>query len=344
MFGRWVGFLLVAMALSMTTYAVIWPRIVHATSKPQMSPIAKKYLDQSIALFREQHINAAKMDWPALTQQAYAAADGARTTADTYPAISLIIRALGEKHTFFADPDEARAMMTGKPSGDAKPSPFQLPEGTLLGKDIGVVRLFGFEGSVKQGSLYAETAQAKIRAMKARGICRFILDLRGDVGGNMYPMINGVSGLLEPGILGTFLSPHHQYQAWALQSGAVRVLPAQDTAPVAKRTSAALPVAVLIGPQTASAGEFTVMSFKGRPNTRFFGAPSAGFVTGNSAFPLSDGAVIFMTDVWGLDRTGKKYVDRIKPDEDTGSGEAALHAAVTWLSHQSCNPSRPFPS
>jgi hypothetical protein len=37
------------------------------------------------------------------------------------------------------------------------------------------------------------------------------------------------------------------------------------------------PVAVLIGEGTISAGEFTTISFRGRPNTRFFGKPSRGF-------------------------------------------------------------------
>jgi C-terminal processing protease CtpA/Prc len=78
------------------------------------------------------------------------------------------------------------------------------------------------------------------------------------------------------------------------------------------------------------------MSFEGRQRTRFFGSPSAGFVTANSPIPLPDGAVLVMTVAWGLDRTGKRYVDRIEPDEDTGSGGAALGVAVDWLSHQSC--------
>jgi C-terminal processing protease CtpA/Prc len=95
-------------------------------------------------------------------------------------------------------------------------------------------------------------------------------------------------------------------------------------------------VAVLIGPMTGSAGEYTAMSFKGRSNTRFFGSPSAGYVTANHAAPLSDGAVIVMTGAWGIDRTGKKYLDRIEPDEDTGPGSAAIDAAVKWLSAQPC--------
>lgn len=286
MWVRLVGLFLVVLAISVTTYALVQPAVSYTSSGANMSPQAKEYLDRAITLFRERHINATKMDWPALTQQAYGAADGAKTTADTYPAIWLIIKSLGEKHTLFVDPDQARAIATGKPSGDARPKPLVLPEGTQLANGIGVIRLFGFIGTVDQGKLYAATAQAKISDMKAHGACRFVLDLREDTGGNMYPMLNGVSGLLEPGVLGTFLSPNGQYSAWVLKDGVVAVLPPQNTLPRASRTSTTLPVAVLIGSHTGSAGEFTAMSFEGRPNTRFFGAPSAGFVTANSPFPL----------------------------------------------------------
>jgi peptidase S41-like protein len=325
----------VALALAVSVPAVIALEAARSTASTNMSPEAKAYLDRAIALFREQHINSAKADWPTLTHDAYAAAAGSRTTADTYPAIRLIIKELGEKHTLFVDPDQAKAVATGKPSGKAVPPPMLLPEGTRLANGIGVIRLYGFMGPIDQGKLYTETAQGKIGDMKAHGICRFVLDIRDDTGGNMYPMLNGVKGLLEPGILGTFQSPHGQYASWALDDGAVTVRPPQDTFPVGIRTSATLPVAVLIGPHTASAGEFTAMSFEGRPNTRFFGSPSAGFVTANSPVPLSDGAVLVMTNSWGLDRTGKKYVDRIEPDEETGVG-GALDSAVKWLSSQPC--------
>jgi C-terminal processing protease CtpA/Prc len=96
-------------------------------------------------------------------------------------------------------------------------------------------------------------------------------------------------------------------------------------------------VAILIGPSTVSAGEYTAMSFKGRANTRFFGTPSGGYITANHPVPLADGALILMTSGWGVDRTGKKYVDRLEPDEMTGAGGPALDAAVDWLSRQSCN-------
>jgi C-terminal processing protease CtpA/Prc len=319
-----------------------------STARPaRMSPAAETYLNRAITLFRQQHINSAKMDWPALTQKAYAAAGGAQTTADTYPAIRLIISQLGEKHTILIEPDQARADMTGKASGSAQPPPFVLPQASRLRDGIGLIRLPGFIGSAAQGQTYAQAARMKIDALKQQGVCRFILDLREDTGGNMYPMLDGISGLLEPGLLGTFETPQRKYIPWVLKGGIVAAQPPQDTRPIASVNRTTLPVAVLIGPHTGSSGEFTAMSLEGRANTRFFGAPTAGYVTGNVPVTLSDGALILMTSSAAMDRTGKKHLDRIEPDEKIGMfdellGSGIINSAVKWLSAQHC--SQPSPS
>lgn len=312
--------------------------ICAAQSSPApLSSDAKAYLDRAIALFREGHINSAKMDWPALTREAYAAAAGAKTTADTYPAIRLIIKELGEKHTLFIEPDEARADMTGHASGNAKPPPIHPPEAVRLANGIGAIRLYGMIGSVDDAEHYSEAGKSELTALKGQGICKFIVDLRSDTGGNMYPMISSVAGLLGDGVLGTFVNAQGKYSPWLLENGKTAEGGTIDALPTGSTlATVASPVAVLIGPQTASAGEFTAISFEGRPNTRFFGAPSAGYVTANQPIHLSDGAVIAMTVGWGLDRTGKKYVDRIVPDEETGAGAPTEDAAVNWLLTQHC--------
>lgn len=333
------------LAFVAVTAAVVGPAAVaigsaQLTKPAPMSPAAKAYLDQAITLFREAHINSAEMNWPALTEKAYTAASGAQSTADTYPAIRLIIKALGEKHTVFLEPDQAKADTTGKNSGTASAPPFQPPEAVRLASGIGVVTLHGFMGSPDQAQLYARQGQAEIERAKAEGVCRFVVDLRDDTGGNMYPMISSVAGLLDDGVLGTFVNAHKQFVPWLLKDGTTTVGQMSYSLARAKPlTSVQIPVAVLIGPMTASAGEFTAMSFEGRPRTRFFGGESAGYVTANQPMPLSDGAVILMTSGWGIDRTGKKYLDRIEPDENTGAGNEAVAAAVKWVSAQPCSES-----
>jgi hypothetical protein len=336
---RFIGLRLLGIGLFWI--AVPTATIAQESPIPQLAPEARAYLDHAIALFRQQHINSAKTDWPALTAKAYAAAAGAKTTGDTYPAIRLIIKELGEKHTFFIEPDQAKATATGKASGQALPQQLLLPEAVRLANGIGLVRLFGFMGSPEQATLYAQTGISEINQLKAGGVCKFVLDLRPDTGGNMYPMITAVGGLLDEGLLGTFENTQGKFTPWVLRNGIATIGPIADSQP--KPTAElknALPVAVLLGPQTSSAGEFTAMSFIGRAKTRSFGSATSGYVTANQPTPLSDGAVIVMTGAWGFDRTGRKYLDAIQPDEVTGAGGPALGAAIKWLSAQPCPRTR----
>jgi C-terminal processing protease CtpA/Prc len=333
---RGLNFLVLVALASMGPPAFAETKAVPTASASSLGPEAKAYIDEAIALFRKSHINAGKMDWPALTAKAYAAVAGARTPRDTYPAIQLIIKELGEKHTVFLDPDTAKAQSTGVSTSTATAPPLMLTEVAKLANGVGLVRLYGFTGSDAWARQYVEHGRSRIAGLQAEGVCRFILDLRSNTGGNMYPMLSALSPLLDDGNLGKFEYADGHMTYWGLKDGEASETK-ETFAPVAPKKAATLPVAVLLGQRTASSGEFTAMSFKGRANTRFFGSPTAGYVTGNDPVKLSDGAMILMTDGWGIDRTGRKYVDVVLPDEDTGYGGPTLDAATDWLMRQGCN-------
>jgi C-terminal processing protease CtpA/Prc len=103
-------------------------------------------------------------------------------------------------------------------------------------------------------------------------------------------------------------------------------------------------IAVLTGPNTGSSGEFVTVAFRGRPHTRSFGHPTAGLSTSNTPYPLPDGSMIFLTTDVAADRTGKRYGDKIAPDEliepgqrDVGAtdADATMTAAIKWLKQSS---------
>jgi carboxyl-terminal processing protease len=75
------------------------------------------------------------------------------------------------------------------------------------------------------------------------------------------------------------------------------------------------PAAVLTSRLPASAGEGVVMAFRGRPAVRSFGEPTAGVPTGNAQYVLPDGAELYLTGGIGVDRAGRTYETRIRPDQ-----------------------------
>src|SRR6185503_3702797 len=108
----------------------------------------------------------------------------------------------------------------------------------------------------------------------------------------------------------------------------------------AYRPAVASPVAVLLGPGTASSAEVLAVAFAGRPATRSFGAPTRGLSAGNRIFDLSDGAALVLTVAATGDRDGRVLLGPVVPDEAVageggagdGGDDAVLRAGVAWLS------------
>lgn len=300
-------------------------------------PDAKTELQDAIDILKAHHMNSAKMDWPTITAEANKMIAGAKTAADAYPAIRYLVQQTGEKHTAFVAADLWKATVSGKQVGDAKPMDWTPPEGHLLAGGIGLISIKGYQGAPADDITYTHAAREAVHRFAAAHVCRFIVDLRGNHGGNMYPMIDGVAALLGAEPYGYWQTTGEtKDEAWTNTSGRYT---SDNDAPLASRTIALLakaPVAVLIDRVTVSAGEFTAMAFEGRPNTRFFGEPSAGYLTINQMYPLPDGAQLVVSEGWATDRLHRDYRQRIVPDEQTDRSQATLDAAIAWLKRQPC--------
>ncbi len=222
-----------------------------------------------------------------------------------------------------------------------------LPRSRLLNGSIGYIELpeqlsgGDWGGGGEPGQEYAETAQRIIRELEGQGARAWIIDLRRNPGGDMFPMIAGLGPLLGEGTCCYFVGPggtlqpigYHNGEASDGQTVWARV---EDPYVLARATP---PVAVLIGPLTASSGEFTALALRNRPMTRLFGEPTYGVPTGNETKVLSDGAVLFLTVCLGADRAGETFDGPIPPDEVVPSrwaefghaGDTAVSRAIDWI-------------
>jgi carboxyl-terminal processing protease len=185
-----------------------------------------------------------------------------------------------------------------------------------------------------------------LQAQKPDG---WIIDLRGNGGGNMWPMLAGIGAVLGEGDAGAFASSDGGKVPWFYKAGQAGTRPAQgpeDISAFISQPPFALPglpwVAVLLDRGTGSSGEAIAISFAGRLHERSFGEHTAGFSTSNQMYPLSDGASLFLCVGTDLDRTGRRYADGIDPDvalpaPDSRPAEdkdAVVQAAEDWLAAQ----------
>lgn len=292
-----------------------------------ISATAQAYLDQLVSSMKANSIHRKTIDWAAFQQQVNAKAQGAQTIADTYPAIQLALTLLDDHHSFYTSA-QGQTLHSNAPSNCSDSDPASVPAVAT----IGYVKITTFVGSGSAATDFAQALQDAIKKADSDSIRGWIVDLRGNLGGNMWAMLTGVGPILGEGIAGYFVDPDGQYSTWSYQPG-VGLL---DQAPVVKvnrpyQLRKPNPkVALLLNRSTASAGEAIVIAFSGRSQTRSFGTPTCGLSTGNIDIALSDGAQLTLTVVTMVDRTKRIYGQSIEPDESSYSS-TAVDNAVTWL-------------
>jgi hypothetical protein len=300
-----------------------------APTQPTGAPSerASAYLEELIGLMRAHSVNRLTIDWNALRSRVFAAAAGAQTIPNTYDAIQVALDGLGDGHSLYYT-------AAGTVIGATRRIGCGRSEATTptLPADIGYVRVPTFSGTPEAATTLANDLQRTIMSADAANPIGWIVDVRGNGGGNMWPMIAGVGPVLGDGLAGYFIDPVGVETAWAYRDGAAwegDVANHRVTVPYRLRRERPR-VAVLIDNGVASSGEAVVISFKGRPDTRSFGDRTCGLSTANAPYPMSDGATLNITEATMADRMRTLYGYSVQPDESLPTAEV-VERAVAWL-------------
>lgn len=304
-----------------------------APALPNAPPAVSAYLTEVLSIMQVNSINRLQVDWTSLRAQVTARAQGAQTIADLYPAIAVALGVINDHHSFFLTPSGTGV---GNPSGRACSAP-TAPDATVP-SDIGYVRVaeWGDPNPVTTIA-FADGIQRQIRNADRADLSGWIVDVRGNRGGNMWPMVAGVGPVVGEGLLGFFIAPGNGLeQSWSFEANRAKLdgssLGQTSTAYTLLKPNAR--VAVLTDSLVASSGEAVVVAFRGRPNTRSFGTPTCGLSTANATFTLSDGARLVLCVSTMADRNHVRYGDVIAPDETIAGSDAVVARAIAWLRSQ----------
>jgi hypothetical protein len=283
--------------------------ILEDMGEEESSPFAGPTLDAAIDIVRRSAYHSRDVDWSSVEPEVRELAGKAGKLSDTHAAIKRLLKALDDHHSFWMDAARAASYRhNGQSPTAAKVEP--------RGADLGYISMPGFMGTdAKLAADFAAPLSKAIVDLSPR--CGWILDLRNDNGGNMYPMLAALRPLLGASPAGAFEQAGGQVTPW--------IVPGSATA-----DQSVARVAVLTGPGTASSGEAVTVAFKGRPNTRSFGAGTAGLSSGNQFFPLPDGSEIAVMTSIDRDRDGHPYGGVVEPDEPV-DGAATEASAAGWL-------------
>lgn len=309
----------------------------HDPVATDMSPSARTYLSQALNIMEKHSLLRRKVDWSDLRSRAFSQARGAQKRADTYGAIHSALNALGDGHSVFWEPEEATERY------GASVVKFDGLKGRSLKSGVGYISLPGVLGSQEVSDQYVRQGRDGVARAGAGEACGWVVDLRSNTGGNMWPMLAVVGPILGDGTVGAFVDADGNKSVWSIKHGSPyedgKLVGWGDGRPFAK---SAPPVAVLTSKRTGSSGEAVVVAFRGRPDTRFFGEQTYGVPTGNKPYHLADGAVLLLTEAKDADRTGRAYDAPIPPDVEivkdprpvARNRDEVLQAAQSWLLKQ----------
>ncbi len=294
---------------------------------PSNPAAVASYLDELTRIMRAEAANAAGIDWDRFRAEVGAAAADAQSIPAAYPAIELALRLLNDFESHYVS--AAGRLIGPGPEGPCTLSPAVVPP---LPDTIGYVKVNGCPCDGPGANAYAEALQAAIRKADRPGLTGWIVDLREDGGGNMWPMMAGLGPILGEGIMGWIVYNNREYEreyrggaALSLNEPFARV---EDPYELLK---GAPKVAVLTGGGTNSAGEAITVWFKGRPETRSFGTATCGHHHLLSLFRMSDGARLTLKNAHNADRLKHPYAGPVAPDEAIADPGEQVRRAVAWL-------------
>ena len=189
----------------------------------------------------------------------------------------------------------------------------------IIADEIGYIRVPSIQvyGPTQINS-YAQSLSDIVIELSKKCKKGFIIDLRLNGGGNIYPMLLGLSRFLGNQKIGYETDVNDSITGdWELKNGNFVIGGYQTTDMKIKYKSnlQSIPIVVIIGPVTKNSGGMTAIVFKGRPNTIFIGEPTAeGYTTSNGYFQFAPNLTLNFATNYVADRNKNIYKTNVNPD------------------------------
>lgn len=349
-------------AMAVTTLVALAGLSLAQPSAPSTPSTAPLLLREAIGVLSRHALGRERVDWAHVEQELSATLETDAPASSAHGAIAAAVGRLNDPHARFVpsvvavQPLAGEAPTGGSPAAGtdppaaqpARPAIPRAPEGRVLDDGVAYLVVPGCAAPDVDGLRgYALAAAAELGRLDSLRPRAWVIDLRLNGGGNVWPMLLGLRPLLGDGRLMTTVrgeavessfgvSPAGSWIDWGRGAGPEVQLayagPAPETmAPVKGR------IAVLIGGWTMSSGESLAICFQGREHTRTFGERTAGLTTVSNTYTLSDGSVLNIPVSRMGDRHGRAIVGPIEPMQSVafpdwpGPDDPAARAARAWV-------------
>ncbi|HEX5112557.1 MAG TPA: S41 family peptidase [Saprospiraceae bacterium] len=273
-------------------------------------------------------IHRNKVDWGKVDNRFFSALSNSHSLQDTMEAFTSVLQALDDVHSQIYLNNQYYGYWHANegPGADRLSNLVQLAAETsgkikcdLLEDQFAYIRIPAMTAyGPDEVNRYARMLRDSVDRMSQMNVKGFILDLRLNTGGNMYPMLSGVGHLLGDGDIAYEVDLYDQVAStWKIENGNFLI----NDFPVTHMDSALvkgldeIPVVILIGPVTASSGSNIAIAFKTRKHTVFLGeSTAAGYTTSNGYFQFAPNLVMNFAVNYVADSNLNLYPVNVDPD------------------------------
>ena len=141
---------------------------------------------------REHSLRRAEVDWPVLREQALEYARGATTPAEAHLAVRFAVRALGDRHSYLQSPAVTRELQTTAVANARTGAALAAPRARRFANVAHLLVPSFAGGTPVQQVEFAESLKNIIQQHDEAGVCGWVVDLRQNTGGNLWPMLAGL--------------------------------------------------------------------------------------------------------------------------------------------------------
>lgn len=313
-------------------------------------------VDSLYTFIKFNSIHRTTVDWNKIDKSFNEQIKTAKSLNDTMNCFVTVLRSLNDVHSqiFLNDQyyghypsfDDS-VLVWIKPLNDKAISMTNIIHSEILAKEIGYIRIPSFQVfDSKQINAYAQSLADSVSKLSKKCKKGFIIDLRLNGGGNVYPMLTGLSQLLGNKTVGYETDVKDSIiRTWEIKNGNFIIGGYQTTDIKVKSNSnlAKVPIVVILGPVAKSSGSMVAIAFKGRPNTYFIGEPTAdGYTTSNGYFQFASNLTLNFATNYVADRNRQVYKTTVNPDLtinqrdnfDNLLNDVKIKAAIKWLTEK----------
>lgn len=311
--------------------------------RPPSARRLRAYMADALREIRATGLFSSTVGWDEVDREAQAVLDAADRYADTHTFLATVLQRAGGRHSHLSAPpasDRSRQRNVRLTTALGPPIPTgHLITVTTLDQASAAVAYLRLprlpEG--RENTRYLAGGTTVMSSLMTARPCGWIVDLRANIGGGMWPMLAVAAPLLPDAVLGHFLQPEDRVQTWSADRGRIKLgRKTMARSRTRRPPDDHSPIAVLTSSHTASAGEAVALAFRAQPRASLIGSPTAGMTTGNRTHVLRDGTRLHISTAHftdhRLDRvTGPIPIDQTLVDN---SRDIAMSTALTWIRHQ----------